>query len=86
MATPDASEYLSVSMLNRYIKRKFDFDPYLKQVFVAGEVSNFRLRPAHQYFSLKDEHARSAPSCLNQPSKSWPSSWRTAWRCWPWGV
>ncbi|WP_056969060.1 exodeoxyribonuclease VII large subunit [Lacticaseibacillus thailandensis] len=58
MATPDASEYLSVSMLNRYIKRKFDFDPYLKQVFVAGEVSNFRLRPAHQYFSLKDEHAK----------------------------
>lgn len=58
MTTTDTSEYLSVSMLNRYIKRKFDFDPYLKQVFVAGEVSNFRLRPAHQYFSLKDEHAK----------------------------
>lgn len=52
-------EYLTVSQLTRYLKRKFDFDPYLQQVYVTGEISNFRLRPnAHQYFSIKDDHAK----------------------------
>lgn len=52
-------EYLSVSALTKYIKRKFDVDPYLTKVYLTGEISNFRLRPnAHQYFSLKDDHAK----------------------------
>ncbi|MDR3157328.1 MAG: exodeoxyribonuclease VII large subunit [Lactobacillales bacterium] len=49
--------YLSVSALTQYIKTKFDRDPYLERVFLVGEISNFRLRPKHQYFSLKDEKA-----------------------------
>lgn len=49
--------YLSVSALTQYIKTKFDKDPYLEHVFLIGEISNFRLRPKHQYFSLKDEKA-----------------------------
>lgn len=48
-------EYLSVSSLTKYLKLKFDRDPYLERVYLTGEVSNFRRRPAHQYFSLKDE-------------------------------
>ncbi|WP_242237440.1 exodeoxyribonuclease VII large subunit [Streptococcus acidominimus] len=51
------SEYLSVSSLTRYLKLKFDRDPYLERVYVTGQVSNFRKRPSHQYFSLKDEKA-----------------------------
>ncbi|KRM91089.1 exodeoxyribonuclease VII large subunit [Liquorilactobacillus cacaonum] len=52
-------EYLSISVLTKYLKRKFDVDPYLGRVYLTGEISNFRLRPnAHQYFSLKDEHAK----------------------------
>ncbi|MGM0215562.1 exodeoxyribonuclease VII large subunit [Enterococcus sp. AZ109] len=52
-------EYLTVSALNKYIKRKFDVDPYLEQVYLTGEISNFRLRPNnHQYFSLKDERSK----------------------------
>ncbi|MFC2677895.1 MAG: exodeoxyribonuclease VII large subunit, partial [Granulicatella sp.] len=31
--------------------------PHLGRVFLTGEISNFRLRPTHQYFSLKDENA-----------------------------
>jgi len=50
-------QYLTVSALTKYIKTKFDKDPYLDRVFLTGEISNFRLRPKHQYFSLKDEKA-----------------------------
>ncbi len=53
------TDYLSVSALTKYIKRKFDVDPYLTKVYLTGEISNFRLRPnAHQYFSLKDDSAK----------------------------
>ncbi|PWG00930.1 exodeoxyribonuclease VII large subunit [Levilactobacillus bambusae] len=53
------ADYLSVSALTQYLKRKFDVDPYLGKVFLTGEISNFRLRPnAHQYFSLKDDNAK----------------------------
>lgn len=51
------TEYLSVSQLTKYLKLKFDRDPYLERVYLTGEVSNFRRRPTHQYFSLKDEKA-----------------------------
>ena len=50
-------DYLSVSTLTRYLKMKFDRDPYLERVYLTGQVSNFRKRPNHQYFSLKDEKA-----------------------------
>lgn len=51
------SDYLSVSSLTQYLKLKFDRDPYLERVYLTGQVSNFRRRPNHQYFSLKDEQA-----------------------------
>ena len=51
------SNYLSVSSLTKYLKLKFDKDPYLERVYLTGQVSNFRKRPNHQYFSLKDEKA-----------------------------
>jgi exodeoxyribonuclease VII large subunit len=54
-----AQEYLTVSALNKYIKRKFDVDPYLERVYLTGEISNFRMRAnSHQYFSLKDERSK----------------------------
>ncbi len=49
--------YLSVSHLTKYLKLKFDRDPYLERVYLTGQVSNFRKRPTHQYFSLKDDKA-----------------------------
>ncbi|WP_461218952.1 exodeoxyribonuclease VII large subunit [Lapidilactobacillus salsurivasis] len=52
------SNYLSVTQLTTYLKRKFDYDPYLQRVYLTGEISNFRPRPGHQYFSLKDDHAK----------------------------
>ncbi|WP_207694517.1 exodeoxyribonuclease 7 large subunit [Enterococcus sp. DIV0212c] len=52
-------QYLTVTALTKYLKRKFDADPYLERVYLTGEISNFRMRPnAHQYFSLKDDGAK----------------------------
>ena len=52
-------KYLTVTALTKYLKRKFEADPYLERVFLTGEISNFRMRPnAHQYFSLKDDKAK----------------------------
>ncbi|MCH4170551.1 MAG: exodeoxyribonuclease VII large subunit [Lactobacillus sp.] len=59
MQSKTNDKYLTVTALTQYIKRKFEVDPYLDQVFLKGEISNFRLRPHnHQYFSLKDAHAK----------------------------
>ncbi|CAH0417211.1 exodeoxyribonuclease VII large subunit [Periweissella fabaria] len=54
----EKQQYLSISALTNYLKRKFDADPYLEKVFLTGEISNWRLRPTHQYFSLKDDNAK----------------------------
>lgn len=51
------TEYLTVSTLTKYLKAKFDRDPYLERVYLTGEISNFRQRPGHQYFALKDEQS-----------------------------
>ncbi|MQQ52603.1 exodeoxyribonuclease VII large subunit [Streptococcus mitis] len=50
-------KYLSVTTLTKYLKMKFDKDPYLERIYLTGQVSNFRKRPTHQYFSLKDDRA-----------------------------
>ena len=50
-------KYLSVTTLTKHLKMKFDKDPYLERVYLTGQVSNFRKRPTHQYFSIKDDHA-----------------------------
>lgn len=51
--------YLSVQALTKYIKRKFDADPHLRNVYVKGELSNVNNHPSgHIYFTLKDEKSR----------------------------
>lgn len=52
-------QYLSVTALTKYIKRKFEVDPHLQGVMVKGEISNFKQHTSgHMYFTLKDEKAR----------------------------
>ena len=54
----DKKDCLTVNQLTRYIKRKFDFDPYLqKNLWIVGKLTNFKQRARHQYFSLKDDDA-----------------------------
>ncbi|MED4223759.1 exodeoxyribonuclease VII large subunit [Neobacillus cucumis] len=51
--------YLTVNALTKYIKRKFDADPHLREVHVRGEISNFKQHSSgHMYFTLKDDKAR----------------------------
>ena len=44
---------------NKHIKYKIDNDPNLDQVFLKGEISNFKAHSrGHFYFTLKDEESR----------------------------
>ncbi|MGG0483536.1 exodeoxyribonuclease VII large subunit [Priestia aryabhattai] len=53
--------YLTVTALTRYIKRKFDVDPHMQDVWIKGEISNFKRHSrGHMYFTLKDQNARIA--------------------------
>lgn len=52
-------EYISVYELSKYIKNNFDNDIYLRNVYLKGEISNFKNHTTgHFYFSLKDESSR----------------------------
>lgn len=47
---------ISVTELNLYIKSTFEENPFLRGLFVRGEISNFkRYSSGHCYFTLKDE-------------------------------
>lgn len=52
-------KYLTVTALTRYLKYKFDSDKNLQQVFLKGEISNFKAHSSgHFYFSIKDENSK----------------------------
>ncbi len=49
---------VTVSQLNNYIKRVMENNSYLKDIWVKGEISNFKLHySGHIYMTLKDDHA-----------------------------
>lgn len=50
-------KYITISQLNRYIAYKFDSDTNLQEVYLKGEISNFKYSGKHCYFSLKDENS-----------------------------
>lgn len=51
--------YISVTVLNKYLKNKFDTDPNIKRVSLRGEISNYKGHTrGHLYFTLKDETSR----------------------------
>ena len=51
--------YLTVTALNKYIEKKFLLDPYLGEIYIKGEISNFKIHNNNNiYFSIKDENTR----------------------------
>ncbi len=50
-------KYISVTALNRYISYKFEMDDNLKEVYLKGEISNFKYSGRHCYFSIKDQNS-----------------------------
>ncbi|MBE6713963.1 MAG: exodeoxyribonuclease VII large subunit [Ruminococcaceae bacterium] len=54
---------LSVTELNQYIKDLLDLNPPLTDIYIKGEISNFKAHSSgHLYFTLKDE--ASALKCV----------------------
>ncbi|WP_077625042.1 exodeoxyribonuclease VII large subunit [Sediminibacillus massiliensis] len=52
-------KYLTVTALTRYIKRKFEMDKHLKDVWLKAEISNFKHHSrGHMYLTLKDDRSR----------------------------
>lgn len=50
---------LTVSNLNNYIKKSFDNDVILNNVYVKGEISNFKVHSSgHIYFAIKDKNSK----------------------------
>lgn len=51
--------YLSVTALNKYIEKKYKNDPYLKEIYIKGEISNCKLHSnGNFYFSIKDNYSK----------------------------
>ena len=47
---------ITITELNKYIKDKIASDEFLQNVYVKGEISNFKNHyTGHLYFTLKDE-------------------------------
>ena len=52
-------EYITIGDLNKYLKKIFDGDKNLQEVYIKGEISNFKAHTrGHFYFTLKDETSR----------------------------
>ncbi|WP_059171079.1 exodeoxyribonuclease VII large subunit [Bacillus sp. FJAT-27445] len=55
----ETNRYVTVTALTKYIKRKFDADPHLQDIFIKGEISNLKQHSSgHIYLTLKDERSR----------------------------
>ena len=53
------NEYITIGELNHYIKGIFDENLFLNQVYIKGEISNFKAHTrGHYYFTLKDDTSR----------------------------
>ena len=49
-------EYLTVSQINAYINKKLKMDVNLRNIYIKGEISNYKTYPTgHSYFTLKDK-------------------------------
>lgn len=53
------NNYISVIELTKYLKEEIDSNPFLQNVYLKGEISNFKAHSSgHLYFSLKDDQSR----------------------------
>ncbi|WP_307891975.1 exodeoxyribonuclease VII large subunit [Bacillus swezeyi] len=63
--------FVTVTALTKYIKRKFDVDPHLDDLWIKGELSNVKIHSrGHIYFTLKDDNARIQAVMFARQNKS----------------
>ncbi|HRE46202.1 MAG TPA: exodeoxyribonuclease VII large subunit [Aggregatilineales bacterium] len=61
MDTSHDDDVYTVSLLSAYLKRLFESVPALKNIWVEGELSNFKKHSSgHVYFTLKDDSSQLA--------------------------
>ncbi len=66
---------LTVTELNQYVKDLIDLNPPLTDIYIKGEISNFKAHSAgHLYFTLKDE--QSALKCVMFRSSAYSLAFR----------
>lgn len=54
-----SEDYLTVTAVTRYLKRKLELDRHLTNIWLKGEISNFNHHSrGHMYLTLKDENTR----------------------------
>ena len=58
MNSQTSPEYISVRAINQWVKETLDELPFLRNITIRGEVSNFKRYPTAMYFSLKDGEAK----------------------------
>ena len=47
---------MTVTELNEYLKHVFDSMPRLENIYIRGELSNYKIYPSgHHYFTMKDQ-------------------------------
>lgn len=64
-------KYLTVGVVNKYLKSKFDNDENLKQIYIKGELSNCKFHSSgHLYFSIKDETSKINAIMFNNNAKN----------------
>ncbi len=64
-------DYLSISDINKIVKYTIDSSSELSNVYIKGEISNFKLHSrGHLYFSLKDENSKINAVMFNYSAQS----------------
>ena len=64
-------DYITVGALTRYIKYKIDNDANLREVYIKGEISNFKHHTrGHFYFTIKDEESRISAIMFSSNTKN----------------
>ena len=52
-------QIFTIEQVNNYVKSLMDKNPVLQNLWIRGEISNFKLHSSgHMYFTLKDNQAR----------------------------
>lgn len=51
------TKFLSITAINKYLAYKFEMDANLQEIYLQGEISNFKYSGKHCYFSLKDSNS-----------------------------
>lgn len=59
------------AQISKYLKHKIDSDTYLQDMYLMGEVSNFKAHSrGHFYFTLKDEESRISAIMFSSNAKN----------------